>query len=297
MDIRARLKGSIVALVTPFDREGRIDWEKLEELIEWQIASGTDGIVPCGTTGESATLDHQEHDQVVERTVRIVRRRVPVIAGTGSNSTREAIRLTCAAEKAGADAALLVSPYYNKPTQEGLYRHYRAVAEAADLPIVLYNVPGRTAGSIAADTVVRLAAIPRVAAIKEAEGNLDRVTEILCRCEITVLSGDDSLTLPMLAAGARGVISVAANVIPREMSELCRAHSEGRRDLALELHRRWFPLMKDLFLESNPIPVKTALAMMGRLEGAHLRLPLCEMAEENRRRLCGALVRCGLIPG
>ncbi len=288
-------KGSIVAIVTPF-RDGRVDEKALSELIEWHIAEGTDAIVPCGTTGESATLEYEEHYRVIEMTIKVVNKRVPVIAGTGANSTDETIMMTRKAKELGADGALLVAPYYNKPTQEGLYRHYRAVAEAVDLPLVLYNVPGRTAVNIAPETVARLAEIENIVAIKEASANMRQVSDIirLCGERITVLSGDDFTTLPLMMLGGKGVISVVANVVPSKVAQLCKACEEGRIEEARRLHYHLEPLNAAMFLETNPIPVKTALSMMGRIK-EEFRLPLCEMADANKAKLQAVLKEYGLI--
>jgi 4-hydroxy-tetrahydrodipicolinate synthase len=289
------LKGSIVALVTPFS-DGAVNEKALSELIEWHISEGTNGIVPCGTTGESATLTYEEHYRVIKSTIEIVNKRVPVIAGTGANSTDETITMTQEAGKLGADAALLVAPYYNKPTQEGLYRHYRAVAEAVDLPLILYNVPGRTAVNILPQTVARLAGIENIAAIKEASGDMKQVSEVmrLCGDSITVLSGDDFTTFPLLALGGRGVISVTANVMPGMVSQMCASYEKGLYDDARQLHFKLEPLNAAMFLETNPIPVKTALSMMGRI-GGELRLPLCEMSEANKNSLRETLLSYGLV--
>lgn len=288
-------QGSLVALVTPF-RKGKVDERAFGDLIEWQIMSGTAGLVPCGTTGESATLSHEEHNRVVELAVEVARRRVPVIAGTGSNCTDEAIALTKHAKAAGADAALLITPYYNKPTQEGLYRHYKAIAEAVDLPLVLYNIPGRTGVNMAPTTVARLASIRTIAAIKEGSGSVQQASEIvqLCGDRITVLSGDDPLTLPIMAVGGKGVITVTANIAPTDMAGMVNAFAAGRTEEARRLHFKLSPLFSALFYETNPIPVKEALAMMGRIDG-ELRLPLCPMAPENRDKLTRALKDYGLI--
>ncbi|MEC4684822.1 MAG: 4-hydroxy-tetrahydrodipicolinate synthase [Nitrospirota bacterium] len=289
------LKGSIVALVTPFS-DGGVDEKALSELIEWHISEGTNGIVPCGTTGESATLTYEEHYRVIKSTIEAVNKRVPVIAGTGANSTDETITMTQEARKLGADAALLVAPYYNKPTQEGLYRHYRAVAEAVDLPLVLYNVPGRTAVNILPQTVARLAEIKNIVAIKEASGDMRQVSEVMRRCgdRITVLSGDDFTTFPLLALGGRGVISVTANVMPGMVSRMCASYEKGLYDDARKLHFKLEPLNAAMFLETNPIPVKTALSMMGRI-GGDLRLPLCEISEANKKSLRETLLSYNLI--
>lgn len=287
--------GSLVAIVTPF-KKGKIDEKALGDLIEWQIAQGTHGIVPCGTTGESATLTHEEHERVVAFTVEAVRRRVPVIAGTGSNSTDEAIALTRHAKKVKADGALLITPYYNKPTQEGLYRHYKAVAEAVDIPIVLYNIPGRTSVNMLPPTVARLSSITNIVAIKEGSGSLQQVSDIIQACgdRITVLSGDDALTLPMMALGAKGVITVTANIVPQDMARMVDAFVAGNLAEARKLHYRMAPLFTALFYETNPIPVKEALGMMGRCS-AELRLPLCPMAAETKDKLSRALKDYGLI--
>lgn len=288
------LKGSYVAIVTPF-RDGKLDEKAYRELIEFQIAGGTDGIVPCGTTGESATLDHDEHARVVRLCVEAVAGRVPVLAGTGSNSTAEAVTLTRDAKSAGADGALLITPYYNKPTQEGLYRHYRAVAEATDLPIVVYNCPGRTGGSIDPKTLGRLAEIPNIAGVKDATGNLDWTTETTLEApRLAILSGDDTMTIAHMVVGARGVISVTANIAPRQVSDLCRHALAGRWEEALAKHRETFRLTRLLFSESNPIPVKAALAMAGRI-AEELRLPLSPMGAETRERLRAELLRMGLL--
>ena len=287
--------GSLVAIVTPF-KKGRVDERALGDLIEFQIANGTDGIVPCGTSGESATLTYAEHNRVIEFTVEAAKHRVPVIAGTGSNSTDEAITLTKHAKQAGADGALLICPYYNKPTQEGLYRHYKAIAEAVDLPLVVYNIPSRTSVNMLPATVARLASIGNVVAIKEGAGSLGQVSEIIQACQdrITVLAGDDALTLPMMAVGAKGVITVTANIAPADMAALVDAFAAGRLDRAKALHYKLYPLFTALFCETNPIPVKEALGMMGKIE-PELRLPLCPMSAENRDKLAGAMKDYGLL--
>lgn len=287
--------GSIVPIVTPF-RNGSIDEKALCELTEWHITNGTNAIVPCGTTGESATLDYAEHYRVIEIIINTVNKRLPVIAGTGANSTDETIIMTKKARELGADAALLVSPYYNKPTQEGLYRHYKAVAEAVDMPIVLYNVPGRTAVNILPSTVARLAEIKNIVAIKEATGDMKQASELirLCGDRLAVISGDDFTTLPLLALGGKGVISVTANIAPREVSDMCRFWAEGRYADARALHYKLEPLNYAMFIETNPIPVKTSLAMMGRIK-EEFRLPLCELSETNREKLRKTLNDSGLI--
>jgi len=294
--MRATFQGSIVAMVTPF-KGGRVDEAKVRELVEFHVASGTDGIVPCGTTGESPTLSHDEHKRVVELVVEAARGRVPVIAGTGSNSTAEAIDLTRHAAKAGASAALVVNPYYNKPTQEGLYRHFRAVAEATALPILAYNIASRTAVNVETDTLARLVRdCPTIVGVKEASGSLDQMTQVILACgpDFTVLSGDDNLTLPLMAVGGRGVISVIANFVPRETAEMTHAALAGDWKHARELHLKLFPLARAAFIETNPIPVKEAMAMMGMLE-PEFRLPMCRMGDANRERLRTVLLQHGLI--
>ncbi len=289
-------KGAMVAIVTPF-KDGRVDETALRELIEFQIANGTHGIVPCGTTGESATLSFEEHERVVEIAVEQVKGRVPVIAGTGSNSTEEAIRLTEHARKAGASGALMISPYYNKPTQEGLYRHFRKVAEAVDIPIVLYNIPGRTAVNMEPDTIARLAQIPNIVGVKEASGSMKQITDIIARCDSSfdVVSGEDYLTYPLLCVGGKGVISVTSNVAPRDMAQLCNLHFAGKTDEALQLYYRLLPLCHALFYETNPAPVKAALAMMNKISSEEVRLPLAPMSEANREKLRRDLLAYGLI--
>lgn len=287
--------GSLVAIVTPF-RQGTVDERALAELIEWQIANGTNGIVPCGTTGESATLSHSEHNRVIELTVEVVHRRVPVIAGTGSNSTAEAITLTKHAKQAGADGALLITPYYNKPTQEGLYRHYTAIAEAVDLPLILYNIPGRTGVNMLPSTIARLSAIKTIVGVKEGSGSVQQASDIVQMCgdRFTVLAGDDSLTLPMMAVGGKGVITVTANVMPMEMAGLVKAFASGRIDEARRIHFKLSPLFAALFYETNPIPVKEALGLMRKID-PELRLPLCPMAQDTREKLIRVLKDAALI--
>ncbi len=285
--------GSFVAIVTPF-KDGEVDYATLTKLVEWHIESGTHGIVPCGTTGESPTLSHEEHAKVVEHVVKTVNKRIPVIAGAGSNSTNEAIWLTKHAKECGADAALSITPYYNKPTQRGLVEHYRAITTAVDIPIVMYNVPGRTGVKLAPETVAELSKIPTIVAIKEACGSIEQVCEIRSRCDITVLSGDDSLTYPMLAVGGTGVISVAANVIPKDMAAMVDAGNKGDFDEAKALHYKYWRVFKDLFIETNPIPVKTAMGMMGLIE-PEVRLPLCAMSDANAAKLRATLEACGVL--
>lgn len=288
-------KGSIVAIVTPFNN-GKVDEKALGNLIEWHIKQGTNAIVPCGTTGESATLDYEEHHRVIRFTVEKVRKRVPVIAGTGANSTDETIMLTKEAKKSGADAALVVAPYYNKPTQEGLYRHYKAVALAVNMPIVLYNVPGRTAVNILPSTVARLAEIKNIVALKEATGDMKQVSEVirLCGDKITVLSGDDFTTLPLMALGGKGTISVTANVAPKLVSRMCALWEKGRYAEARKIHFQLEPLNASMFIETNPIPVKTALSLMGKIR-EEFRLPLCEMVPANKEKLKKVLKDMKLI--
>jgi len=296
--MRPTIQGSIVAMVTPF-RNGAVDEAKVRELVEWHVASGTDGIVPCGTTGESPTLTHDEHKRVVEIVVDAARGRIPIIAGTGSNSTAEAIDLTRHAKAAGARAALVVNPYYNRPTQEGLYRHFRAVAEAVDIPILVYNIQSRTAVNVETDTLQRLAKdCPTIVGVKEASGSLDQMTQVILACgpDFSVVSGDDTLTLPLMSVGGRGVISVIANIVPRETAEMTHAALAGDWKLARELHLRLFPLCRAVFIETNPIPVKEAMAMMGMLE-PEFRLPLCRMGDANRERLRAILTQHGLLKG
>ena len=287
--------GSLVAIVTPF-KNGAFDETAYRELIEFQIANGTHGIVPCGTTGESATLSHEEHERVVAFTVEVVNRRVPVIAGTGSNATDEAIAFTAHAKRAGADGALLITPYYNKPTQEGLYQHYAAVARAVDLPLILYNIPGRTSVNMTPATIARIAKLGNVVGIKEGSGSLGQVSDIIHQCDddFTVLSGDDSLTLPMMALGAKGVITVTANVAPKDMAALVTAALAGNFAEARASHFKLASLFSALFYETNPIPVKEALAMMNKIE-PELRLPLTPLSSDNRERLRQVMKDTGLI--
>lgn len=276
-------RGAITAMITPF-RDGQIDEARLREQIEHQIACGIDGLVPVGTTGESPTLDFAEHKRVIRITVETARRRVPVIAGAGANATSEALELHAYAKEVGADAALSVVPYYNKPTQEGIYRHFMTLADRVDLPIVLYNVPGRTGVSITPQTVARLAAHRNIVAIKEASGSLDQASEIRSLCDIAILSGDDSLTLPLISIGATGVVSVLSNLLPAEIRTLTRLALEGRREEAAALHRRLFPLMKAMFIEGNPVGIKCAMKLAGRDSG-ELRLPLWEASEATRKHM------------
>ena len=289
-------QGSMVAIVTPFKSDGSFDEEAYRQLIEFQIENGTDVIVPCGTTGESATLDHDEHERVIKVCIEQVKGRVPVIAGTGSNSTAEAISLSQHAKEMGADGVLLVSPYYNKPSQEGLYQHYKALAETVALPQVLYNVPGRTGMNMEAATTIRLAEFANVVAIKEASGNVTQSGEILAAAgdKIDILSGDDFLTLPLMAIGAKGIISVSANAIPKEVKTMVAAINSNDWAKAKQLHLKLLKFHNTMFIESNPVPVKTALAMMGKIR-ADVRLPLCSMGEATTAKLKSVMTEYGLI--
>jgi 4-hydroxy-tetrahydrodipicolinate synthase len=285
--------GTYTAIVTPFDRNGQVDYARFKDLIEDQIASGIDGIVPVGSTGESSTLDYDEHRAVIRAAVEKANRRVKVIAGTGGNSTSEALQLTRWAIEDGADATLQVTPYYNRPSQEGLFRHFSAVADLG-LPVVLYNVPSRTGREIAVETVVRLSQHPKIAALKESGGNVDRASAVISQCAIDVLSGDDSMTLPMMVVGARGVVSVASNVAPKQVANLVRLALAGKWDEARREHLRLFRLFTDLFIETNPVPIKAALAMAGRIEEAY-RLPLCPMSDALKAKLRETLRATGVL--
>jgi 4-hydroxy-tetrahydrodipicolinate synthase len=288
--------GTYTAMVTPF-RNGQLDEPALEGLIKLQIKGGVDGIVPVGTTGESPTVDCAEHIRIIELAVKFASKKIKVLAGTGANATSEAIALTQAAEKVGADGSLQVAPYYNKPTQEGLYQHFRAIAHATKLPLVLYNIPGRCGVEIGIETVKRLARENKnIVGIKEAGGSCDRVSQLRAALDpkFTILSGDDSLTLPFMAVGAQGVISVASNVIPREVSQMVKLFASGKSAAALRLHEKFYPLFKDLFIETNPTPVKAALAMMKLIEEEY-RLPLVQMNPKNWEVLRTTLKRCGVL--
>lgn len=290
-------RGTYTALVTPF-KDGVFDEASFTELIESQIRGGVTGIVPVGTTGESPTLDNAEHARVIEVAVRVAAKRCPVIAGTGSNSTAEAVALTQEAEKLGADASLHVAPYYNKPSQEGLFLHFKAIAQATKLPVILYSIPGRCGIEIGVETTRRLAdACPNIVAIKEAGGSVERVNQLRAALpeSFDILSGDDSLTLPFMASGAVGVISVASNILPTEVSELVRLFLSGKTEEARALHFRLYPVFKDLFIEPNPVPVKAALSWLGKMS-AEVRLPLCEMSAANSARLRATLQKLSLIP-
>ncbi|MDP3981295.1 MAG: 4-hydroxy-tetrahydrodipicolinate synthase [Chlamydiota bacterium] len=288
-----KLHGSMVALVTPF-HNGKVDIKSLEKLVEYHFQNGTKAIVVCGTTGESATLQFDEHMMVVETVVKASAGRIPVIAGTGSNSTEEALMLTHHAKKVKADAALIITPYYNKPTQQGLYLHYSKIAKNVSIPIILYNVPGRTSVNLLPDTVARLSKIKNIFAIKEASGNLDQVTQIAALCDMQIISGDDALTLPILSIGGVGVISVLANIIPSKLQELIDAWDRGQIALAQQLNKELYPLSKVLFCQTNPIPVKAAMAMMGLIHN-ELRLPLSCLEDVYLPQLKKVLINSGLI--
>ena len=288
-------KGSMVALVTPF-RGGKVDEKTLKELVEFHIKNGTSALVPCGTTGESATLSYAEHDRVIELTIEFAKGCIPVIAGTGSNSTDEAIALTKHAKHAGAAASLQVSPYYNRPTQKGLYLHFKAIAEAVDIPIILYNIASRTGVNIEPETFAKLAGIKNIIGVKEASGSLEQMARIrnLCPKEFLLISGDDTLTLPVMAIGGVGIISVVANIIPRDVAEMCVAFEKGDVAKAQALHYKMLPLVKAMFVETNPIPVKTAMGLK-KMCDPEMRLPLCEMLPENKERLVKAMKEYKLI--
>ena len=290
------LTGTYTALVTPF-RKGQVDFDALRRLIGRQIRAGVDGIVPVGTTGESPTLSYEEHIAVIARSVEFAAGKIKVMAGSGGNSTREAIYLTVEAEKAGADSSLQVAPYYNRPTQEGLFQHFLEISRATKLPVILYNVPSRCGVEIAVETVRRLAAVtPRVAGIKEAGGNPDRVSQLRAALggRFSIFSGDDSLTVPFMALGAHGVISVASNIIPRQVAQMVRACARGDFAAALKLYDRYYPVFKDLFIETNPVPVKAAAAMLGQMAEEY-RLPLTPLSEKNRASLKASLMHCGIL--
>ena len=286
-------KGTYTAIVTPFNRSGGVDFDRLRQLIEWQIASGVEGIVPVGTTGESPTLDTTEHIEVIRVSVEASRGRIQVIAGTGANSTAEAIDLTKRVLDLGCQGTLQVTPYYNKPNPEGLFRHFSAIADLG-LPVILYNVPGRCGRDIPVETVARLAKHPKIVAVKEAGGSVDRVSAILDACSITVLSGDDSLALPMISVGAQGLISVTSNVAPREVSDMIRLALRDDFAAARQAHQRLYPLFRDMFIDTNPIPVKAALAILGKIEETY-RLPLCEPTDAVRAQLRKTLTALGLV--
>ncbi|MBA7610116.1 4-hydroxy-tetrahydrodipicolinate synthase [subsurface metagenome] len=286
--------GAMVALITPF-QDGEIDFQTLDELIDFQLENGIDGIVPVGTTGESPTLSHEEHKQVIERVVKAVGGKVPVIAGAGSNSTAEAIELTAFSKKVGADATLQVCPYYNKPTQEGFYQHFKAIAEEVDLPVVLYNIPGRCGAGMIPETVARLAEVENIVAIKEATGSLDQASEIAARCDITIVSGDDSLTLPLASVGGKGVISVVANIVPADVKAMTDLILEGDLVSARQWHKKLFTLCKSMLtLATNPIPIKAAAAMLN-MASEELRLPMTPLEESKKAILKQTLKDYGLL--
>lgn len=287
-------QGSFPALVTPFKDNFEVDYDAYGRLVDFHLENGTDGIVPCGCSGEAATLSHDEQKALIRFVVERVAGRVPVVAGTGSNNTAEAVGLTKYAKEVGADGALLITPYYNKPTPAGQIAHYTMVAEEAQIPIMLYNVPGRTGTKISPETIATLSKVPYIVSVKEACGSVDQVSQILHQCDINVMSGDDSLTLPMMAVGAKGVVSVAANVVPRLISDLCKAANAGDFAKAKELHYKMLPLGTALFLETNPMPVKAALAKMGMIKNV-LRLPLVSMTDESAARMDPVLKELGLI--
>ena len=287
------LKGVFTALVTPFSN-GEVDYGKLKELVKMQLEAGIDGIIPVGTTGESPTLSVEEHIAVIEKVIDASEKKCVIIAGTGANSTEEAIELTRRAKDVGADATLQVTPYFNKPTQEGLYRHFSVVAEEGGLPVVLYNVPGRCGVQINVETVARLSSNKNIIAVKEAGGSVERVSAILDACDITVLSGDDSLTLPMMAVGAKGIISVASNIMPAELKQMVDAFFKGDIAKAMELHKKYYCVFRDLFAESNPIPIKAAMAIKGMIK-EEFRLPLCPISEKNKEVVTAALKKSGIL--
>lgn len=289
-------RGSMVALVTPF-RNGKIDRKALEELVSFHLENGTSAIVPCGTTGESATLSYQEHEEVIKIVVEKAEGKIPVIAGTGSNSTWEAIKLTKFAKDINAQGALLICPYYNKPTQKGLYQHFKAIAEEVDIPLILYNIPSRTGINISPETIAQLARdFKNIVGVKEASGSLDQMLAIknLAPKEFLLISGDDALTLPILSIGGVGVISVLANILPREVEEVIRKFEAGEIESARELHLKLYPLIKTMFIETNPIPIKTAMSMLGMIS-EEFRLPMSEISPQNRERLREMLIKYGLL--
>jgi 4-hydroxy-tetrahydrodipicolinate synthase len=297
MEAQKKFRGTATALITPFRRDGSLDEASLRNLVEWQIANGVEGLVPCGTTGENPTLSEEEHRRVVEIVIEQTRGRAAVIAGAGSNDTRKAIALASFAERTGAQYALVVGPYYNKPTQEGYFQHFRAVAEAAGIPIIIYNVPGRTGGNIEPSTILRLAEkVHTIVGVKEASGTMAQIMELARNKppDFSLLSGDDALTLPLMAVGGDGCISVVANEVPREFGDLVRFCLGGKWDDARTLHYRLLDLMNVNFIESNPIPVKAALALMGKIEEVY-RLPLVPMSEKNKERLKGVLRELKLL--
>lgn len=289
-----RFAGLTVAMITPF-KNGEVDYAALRKLVDWHVEQGTDCLAPVGTTGESPTLDHDEHEKVIAAVVQQANKRIKVMAGTGSNSTKEAIRLTKAAKTAGADGSLMVGPYYNKPTQEGYFRHFTAIADAVELPIVLYNIPGRTGSNILPETIARIGQHPNVVAVKEATGSMDQASSIMALCDLTILSGDDSLTLPLLSIGGRGVVSVVGNIVPKDMKALVTAFLAGNNAEALRLHNKLFALCRDMLgLATNPIPLKSAMRMLGRDSG-EVRLPLYPMEAALETKLRQSLTAYGLL--
>lgn len=285
--------GVSVAMITPF-RQGVVDYAALDRLVDWHVQQGTDCLVPVGTTGEAPTLSHDEHERVIAAVVDKAQKRIKVMAGTGSNSTREAIRLTRFAQKAGADGALVVGPYYNKPTQEGYWRHYNELAQIG-IPIIIYNIPGRTASNILPETIIKLSSLPHIVGVKEATGSLDQASQIAQETDLTLLSGDDSLTLPLLSIGGRGVVSVVGNIVPGDLSQLVRSYLKGQPAEALKWHRKLFPLCKDLMsIATNPIPVKTAMKLLGR-DAGEFRLPMCELDAAGESKVKQALKAYGLL--
>ncbi len=286
--------GLSVALVTPL-RQGKVDFDALQKQVEFQVQAGTTSVCPVGTTGESPTLSHEEHERVISAVVEAAAGRIKVMPGTGSNSTEEALRLTRWAAKAGADAVLVVGPYYNKPMQEGFYQHFKALAEAVEIPICIYNIPGRTGKNIEPETIIRLAEIPNITMVKEATGSMDQASQVLCSTDLTVLSGDDSLTLPLMAIGGRGVISVVGNIVPSDMIQLCKAFDSGDMAQALHWHKRLFPLCRDMLgLATNPIPIKAAMKLLGRDTG-ELRMPMTPLSAELEARLRTTLATYGVL--
>jgi 4-hydroxy-tetrahydrodipicolinate synthase len=286
--------GVTVALITPF-KAGEVDYAALRNLVDWHVEQGTDCLAPCGTTGESPTVDHEEHERIIATVIEQARGRIKVMPGTGSNSTREAIRLTKFARSAGAQGALMVGPYYNKPSQEGYYRHFAAVAEACDLPIVLYNIPGRTGSNMTPETIARMAEIPSIVAIKEATGSLDQASHIASLCNLTILSGDDSMTLPLMSIGGRGVVSVVGNIVPRDLKALVSAFDAGKIAEAIAWHKKLFHLSRDLLsVSTNPIPLKAAMKLLGRDTG-ELRLPMCPLDAAGEAKVATTLRGYGLL--
>ncbi len=289
-------EGSMVAIITPF-KKGKVDEKKIRELVEFHIKSGTGALVPCGTTGESTTLSYEEHEHVIEVVIEAANKRVPVMAGTGANNTSEAIMLTQYAKKVGADASLQITPYYNKPTQEGIYRHFKKIADECGLPLIIYNIQSRTGVNITPETMQRLSKVKNIVGVKEASGNLEQMSQIhaLCGNNFDLISGDDVLTLPLLAIGGTGVISVVANIVPKDVRDMVSKFKKGDIEGARKLHYKLLPLVKAMFIETNPIPVKTAMALMGMIDEAELRLPMCDISDENLSRLKKALKDYGLL--